>query len=103
MKKIKNVKIDRGTVSDENFALLDEVNSDLEDDIGSLLNHLDTEFVLEECLENELDTDDEPLNSLVPKANYHGVENPTTGKTLKAGSSKAEQKAKEKGKKGKKR
>ena len=29
----------------------------------------------EESLENELDTDDEPLNLLVPEANYHVVEN----------------------------
>ena len=28
----------------------------------------DTEFVLEESLENELDSDDEPLNLLVPEA-----------------------------------
>ena len=80
---------------------MDELNSDLEDDIRNLMNHLDTEFVLEESLENELDTDDEPLNLLVPKANYHVAENPTIGKTLEEGSSKADQKAKQKGKKGK--
>ena len=34
----KYVKIDRETGSDETFALLDEVNSDLEDGIGNLIN-----------------------------------------------------------------
>ena len=43
----------------------------------------DTEFVSEESLENELDSDDEPLNLLVPEANYHVVENWTIKKLLK--------------------
>ena len=30
-----------------------------------------TEFVLEESLENDLDSDDEPLNLLLSEANYH--------------------------------
>lgn len=50
---------------------MDELNSDLEDDIRNLMNHLDTEFVLEESLENDLDSADEPLNLLLPEANYH--------------------------------
>ena len=44
------------------FAPLDEVNSDLKDYIGNLLKDSDTKFVLEESLENELDSDDEPSN-----------------------------------------
>ena len=40
-------------------ALLDEVHSDLEDDIHNLMNKSDTEFLLEQSLENELDFDDE--------------------------------------------
>ena len=52
--KWKNyVKIDRETGSDEIFALLDEVNIDLEDDTDNLNNDLDTELVLGEILENE--------------------------------------------------
>ena len=41
----KRKKIDGGTRSDEIFALLDEVNSNLEDDIDNLMNP-NTEFVL---------------------------------------------------------
>ena len=82
--------------------MLDEVNSDLEDDIDNLMNDLDAEFVLEESLENELNSDDKPLNLLVPEANYHVVENPTSEKTLEEGDAKAEKevkvKIKEKGK-----
>ena len=68
--KRKNcVKLDRKTGSDEIFVLLDEVNSDLEEDIGKLMNDSETEFVFEESLKNESDSDDEPLNLLVPEAN----------------------------------
>ena len=59
-KKIKNVKIDRETGSDKFFALLDELNTDLKDYIYSLMDDSRTEFVLEESLENDLDSDDEP-------------------------------------------
>ena len=54
-------------------ALLDGVHSDLEDDIDILMNKLDTEFVLEQSLENELDFDDEPLSLIMPETNYHGL------------------------------
>ena len=74
-KKIKNVKIDRETGSDKFFALLDELNTDLEDYIYSLMDDSRTEFVLEESLENDLDSDDEPLNLLLPEANYHVLSN----------------------------
>ena len=97
-KRKQFVKVDRETRDDEIFALLDEVNSDLEDDIDNLMNDLDTEFVLEEILENELDSDDKPLNLLVPEANYHVVENPTIEKTLKEGGSKVEKDLKRKSK-----
>ena len=76
-KRKKYIKIDRETGSDEIFALLDDVSSELEDDVDNLMNDLYTEFVLEENLENELDSDDEPLNLLVPEANCHAFENPT--------------------------
>ena len=48
--------------------MLDEVNSDL-DDIDNLMNDSTTEFVLTESLENELDSNDKPLDLLVPEAN----------------------------------
>ena len=54
-------------------ALLDGVHSDLEDDIDNLMKKLDTEFVLEQNLENKLDFDDEPLSLIVPETNYHGL------------------------------
>ena len=81
----KYVKIDKESRCDGTFTLLDEIKSDLVIDS-------DTEFVLEESLDNELDFDDKPLNLLVPEANYHVVE------TLKEGSSKAEKKVKGKNK-----
>ena len=62
--------------------MLDEVNGNLEDDIRNLMNDLDDEFVLEESLENKLDSQNGPLNLPVPEANYHLVENPTIEKTL---------------------
>ena len=69
--KRKNyVKIDRETGSYEIIALLDEVRSDPENDIDNLMNDSDTEFVLKESLENELNSDDDPLNLLVLEANY---------------------------------
>ena len=67
----KYVKIDRETGSDKIFALLDQVESDLEDDTDNLMNNSDTNFTLEEILENEVDSDDEPLNSSCCwKSNY---------------------------------
>ena len=87
--KKKYIKIKRETGRDETVALLDEVNSDLEDNFDNLMNDLDTEFVLEEGLENELDSDDETLNSLVPEAKYHIVENPTIRKSFEEVSCKA--------------
>ena len=84
------LNIDRETGSDEIFALLDEVNSDIEDDIDNIMNDSDAECVLEEGLEKELNSDDEPLILLVLETNYHVVEDSTIEKTLEEGSSKAE-------------
>lgn len=53
------------------FVILDEVNSD------TLTNDSGTEFVLEESLKNELDSDYEPLILLVLEANYDFVKNTT--------------------------
>ena len=49
------------------FGLLDEINSDLKDDIENLINKSDPEFMQEESLQNEPDSDDELLNLLVPE------------------------------------
>ena len=50
---------------------MDQVNSDLEDDTDNLMDNSDTKFTLEEILENEVDSDDEPLNSSCCwKSNY---------------------------------
>ena len=38
------------------------------------MNDSDTKFVLQESLEIELDSDDEPLNVLIPEVNYYVVE-----------------------------
>ena len=54
-------------------ALLDEVHSDIENDIDNIMNKSDTEFVSEQSLENELDFDDELLNLIAPETNYHGL------------------------------
>ena len=65
-KRKKYFKIGRETGNGEIFALLNEVNSDLEDDTDNLMNDSNTEFVLEERSEIELGPDDEPLNLPVP-------------------------------------
>ena len=49
------------------FGLLDEINSDLKDDIENLINDSDPEFMSKESLQNEPDSDDELLNLLVPE------------------------------------
>ena len=84
------LSVDREIGSDEIFALLDEVNSDIEDDIDNLMNDSDAECVFEESLEKELNSDDEPLILLVLEANYHVVEDPTIEKILEEGRSKVE-------------
>lgn len=53
------------------------------DDIENVMNDSDTEFLLEESLKNELDSDDKPLTFLVPEANYNVFENLTIGKNVK--------------------
>ena len=88
------VKINRVARIDEIFTLLDEVIRGLEEDIDDSMKDSDTESVLEESLENELDSDDEPLNLLVSEAHYHLGEYPTIKKTLEKGSSKAEKEIK---------
>ena len=86
--------MDRETGRDEFFASSGEINSRREDDIDSLMNNLDTEFVLKESLGNELDSDDEPLKLLMPEASYHVAENQTIEKTLEEGCNNGEKEVK---------
>ena len=69
-KRKKYVRIDRNTRSEEIFALLDEVNSDQEEDIDNLMNDSDTEFIVDENLDNDIDSDDEPLSVLIQKPTF---------------------------------
>ena len=65
--------------------MLDEVNSDLEEDVDNVMNDLDMKFELEEDFENELGLDDVLLNFFLPVANYHIVGKPTIENTLEEG------------------
>ena len=69
-KRKKYVRINRNTRSEEIFALLDEVNSDHEEDIENLMNDSDTEFIVDENLDNDIDSDDEPLSVLIQKPTF---------------------------------
>ena len=69
--------------------MLDEVNSDLEEEVDNVMNDLDMKFELEEDFENELGFDDVLLNLLLPVANYHIVGKPTIENTLEEGRTKA--------------
>ena len=57
--RTKYVRIDRNTRSEEIFALLNEVNSDQEEDIENLMNDSYTEFFVDENLDNDIDSDDD--------------------------------------------
>ena len=56
-KRKKSVNIDRETGNDEILEFLEKVNSKPEDDIDNVIKDSDSEFVLEECLEHELESD----------------------------------------------
>ena len=72
-KRKKYVRIDRNTRSEEIFALLAEINSDQEEDIANLMNNSETEFIVDENLDNDIGSDDEPLSVLTLEANIHVV------------------------------
>ena len=69
-KRKKYVRINRNTRREEIFALLDEVNSDHEEDIENLMNDSDTEFIVDKNLDNDIDSDDEPLSVLIQKPTF---------------------------------
>ena len=95
-KRKKYVRIDRNTRSEEIFALLDEVNSDHEEDIENLMNDSDTEFIVDENLDNDIDSDDEPLSVLIPEANIHVVKSSTAEANMKESNVVCEKESKQK-------
>ena len=97
-KKKKCVRIDRNTRSEENFALLDEVNSDQEKDTENLMNDSDTEFIVDENLDNDIDFDDEPLSVLIPEANIHVVKSSTAEANMEESNVVCERESKQKSK-----
>ena len=101
-KRKKYIRINRNTRSEEIFALLDEVNSDQEEDIDNLMNDLDIKFILDENLDNDIDSDDEPLSVLIPEANIHVVKSSAAEANMKESNvlyeKESKQKRKRKGK-----
>ena len=82
-KRKKYVRIDRNTRREENFAILEEVNSDQEEDIDNLINDSDTEFIVDENLDKDINSDDEPLNVLIPETNIHVLKSSTAEANMK--------------------
>ena len=68
--RIKYVKINLNAGSEKFFALLDGVESHLEDDIDELMNTSDTGFVFEkEDSEKDDVSESQPKNILIPEPN----------------------------------
>ena len=68
--RITYVKINLNVGREKFFALLDGVESDLEDDIDELMNTSDTEFVFEkEDSEKDDVSESQPKNILIPEPN----------------------------------
>ena len=97
-KRKKYARIDRNTRSEKIFALLDEVNSDQEDDIDNLMSDSETEFTVDENLDNEIDPDDEPLSVLMPVANIHVVKISTAEANMEESNVVCEKESKQKSK-----
>ena len=69
------MKIDQNTGSGNSFALLDGVESDLEDDINELMNNSVAEFVFQkEDSEKDDVSNDQPKSILIPETNIHIIE-----------------------------
>ena len=101
-KRKKYARIDRNTRSEEIFAVLDEINSDQEEDIDNLMNDSETEFTVDENLDNDFDSDNEPLSVLIPEANIHVVKISTAEENMEESNvvckKESKQKSKRKGK-----
>ena len=69
------------------------------------MNDSDTEFIVDENLDNDIDSDDEPLSVLIPEANIHVVKRSTAEANMeecnvvceKESNQKSKRKGKEKG------
>ena len=97
-KRKKYARIDRNTRSEEIFALLGEVNIDQEEDIDNLMNDSDTEFIVDENLDNDIDSDDEPLSVLIPDANIYVVKSSTAEENMEESNVVCEKESKQKSK-----
>lgn len=74
-KRTHYLKIDRDTASYKINVLLDDVESDEDNNIGNLLNNPDTKFLLIKNLENDkVPADEQSNNVLILEANVHLVE-----------------------------
>ena len=71
------IKVDTTTSTEEIFTLLDNINSDAEDDIDEVLNGSATEFYVKEETYNLSATNSTQIehNLLVPEANFNYLEN----------------------------
>ena len=65
----KYVRTDRNTRREDIFAILDEVNSDQEENIENVMHDSDTDFIVDENVDNDIDSDDESLSVLIPEVN----------------------------------
>ena len=75
--------IERNATSEQMYALLDDVESDEEDDTGNLINDSDTGFVAEEEVVQAGSTQDTSLTT--SEANLHVVPSENQKKTYGSG------------------
>ena len=62
------------------------------------MNHSDTEFIADENLANDIDSDDEPLSALIPEVNIHVVKSSTAETNIEESNVLCEKKSKQKSK-----
>ena len=83
----------------KNYARIDRnTSSDQEDDIDNLTSDSETEFTVDENLDNEIDPDDEPLSVLMPEANIHVVKISTAEANMEESNVVCEKESKQKSK-----
>ena len=70
----------------------------MEEDIENLINDSDTEFTVDEKLNNDIESDDEPLSVLIPEANIHVAKNSTVEANMKKSNVVCEKESKQKSK-----
>ena len=69
----KYYKITEKTGSDDIYAILDEIDSDLDEELDNEMNDSDTEFVVEEDIDLRPEAATGVSNILTPNANIHKV------------------------------